>query len=91
MHPPSSWTRGVPSPRVVTADTPRRSRLHFEGFRASKRMGFLFDMTSARARAVSSAWSRIPIEERKGRTMWVPAASFCCQTRTRRTVIDSPH
>ena len=76
MHSPSISMSAVPKPRVVAAETPRRSPVHLEGLRASNGTGFLFDVTPARASAVSACWPRIPTEARSRSTMWVsvPAA-----------------
>ena len=52
MHSPSTSMSAVPKPRVVAAETPRRSPVHFEGLRASNGTRFLFDVMPARASAV---------------------------------------
>ena len=44
MHSPSISISAMPKPRVVAAETPRRSPVHVEGLRASNGTGFLFDV-----------------------------------------------
>ena len=71
MLSPRAFIPELPRPRVVTAETPNRSPVHFEGFRASNGTGFLLDVMPARASAVSAWLPRSPTDVRSSSTMWV--------------------
>ena len=78
MRSPGSCIPKAPNLRVVAADTPGRSPVHFAGLRASNGTGFLFDVVPARASAVSACWPTSPIGTGSRSTMWgsVPAETI---------------